>query len=135
MKNIQKYYDNTENCLANKNVRKFINMKTHVGRAVELGCGAGRDTIYLIQNNWNVLAIDKEDVADRIKNRLEKQEYLDKFRFQKQDFENIVLEENDLVVANYCLPFCNRDKFQELWEKIRKSISMKRIFCGKFLWC
>lgn len=134
MKNIQKYYENTENSPVNKNVKKFINMEIPAGKAVELGCGAGRDTVYLIQNNWNVLAIDREDVADRIKNRLGEQERLNKFRFQKQNFENIVLEENDLLVANYCLPFCNKDNFQELWEKIKKSISINRIFCREFFW-
>lgn len=76
MGNIHKYYDNTENNLPSKNIVKFINLKTSQGKAIELGCGAGRDTIYLIKNNWNVLAIDREDVEDRIKSRLGEQEYL-----------------------------------------------------------
>lgn len=129
MENIKKYYENTENSPPNKNIRKFLEMGTPIGKAIELGCGAGRDTIYLIKNNWNVLAIDREDVEDRIKRRLDKQEYIDRFRFQKQDFENLVLEENDLVVANYTLPFCSVNKFAEMWNKIKTSISPNRIFC------
>ena len=31
-----------------------------------------------------------------------------------QDFENLQLEENNLIVANYSLPFCKKDKFEEL---------------------
>ena len=132
MRKIQKYYDNTENNPPSKNIVKFINLKTPQGKAIELGCGAGRDTIYLIKNNWNVLAIDREDVEDRIKSRLGEQEYLERFRFQKQDFENLVLEENDLVVANYSLSFCNKNQFQELWNTIKNSILKNGYFVGNF---
>ena len=34
--------------------------------AIDLGCGAGRDTIYLLHNGWKVLAIDKEDTKEFI---------------------------------------------------------------------
>ena len=88
----------------------------------------GNDTVYLIKNGWNVLAIDREDVENRIKKRL-KQEEIDRFKFQRQDFENVVLPENNLLVANFSLPFCNKDKFNELWNKVEKSILPNRIFC------
>ena len=103
-------------------------IKCNPSKAIELGCGAGNDTVYLIKNNWNVLAIDRENVEDRIRKRLNEEE-IKRFRFQRQDFENIVLEENNLLVANFCLPFCNKNRFYELWDKINKSILPNRIFC------
>lgn len=133
MKNIQKYYDNTEIDLPHKNVKIFIDMQPNIGNAIELGCGAGRDTVYLIKNNWNVLAIDKEEVKDRILKRLNLDQ-VKMFRFEKQDFENVTLENNNLIVANFSLPFCNKNKFNELWNKIHNSIMPGRIFCGEFLW-
>lgn len=133
MRNIKKYYDNTEMNPPNKNVKKFVEIESNAGKAIELGCGAGRDTVYLIKNKWNVLAIDRENVEDRIIKRLDEEE-LKRFKFQRQDFENIVLEENNLVVANFCLPFCNKNKFYELWDKINKSILPNRIFCREFFW-
>lgn len=133
MKNIEKYYDNTEIDLPHKNIKKFIEMKTNIGNAIDLGCGAGRDTVYLIRNKWNVLAIDRENVEDRIRKRLNQDE-LKRFRFQRQDFENVVLEENNLFVANFSLPFCNKNKFKQLWDKINKSILPNRIFCRKLFW-
>jgi len=35
-----------------------------------------------------------------------------------------------LIIANYCLPFCNKDKFEELWNKIKMSILNKGSFIG-----
>ena len=128
MRNIEKYYDNTEIDLPHKNVAKFIEIESNVGNAIDIGCGAGRDTVCLIKNGWNVLAIDRENVENRIKKRL-KQEEFDKFKFKRQDFENVVLTENNLLVANFSLPFCNKDKFNELWNKVEKSILPNRILC------
>ena len=126
---MEKYYNNTENAQPNKTIIYFINkINPMPGNAIELGCGAGRDTKYLIKKGWNVLAIDREDVENRIKKRL-KQEELDRFEFQRQDFENVVLPENNLLVANFSLPFCNKDKFNELWNKVEKSILPNRILC------
>ena len=119
MESIQKYYDNTQSDKPRNNVEYFINeIQCNSGNAIELGCGAGNDTVYLIKNNWNVLAIDREDVKERIAKRLTKEE-LAKFKFQKQNF----------IVANYSLSFCNKNKFSKLWNKINDSIFTNRIFC------
>lgn len=132
MKNIEKYYNNTESEKPRNNVQHFIDkLKCNPGKAIELGCGAGNDTVYLIKNSWNVLAIDIEDVKERISKRLNNEE-LEKFRFQKQNFESLELEKNDLIIANYCLPFCHKDKFEELWYKIKMSILDKGYFVGNF---
>ena len=129
MESIKKYYDNTQSDKPRNNVEYFINeIQCNSGNAIELGCGAGNDTVYLIKNNWNVLAIDREDVKERIAKRLTKEE-LAKFKFQKQDFETLKLKENNLIVANYSLSFCNKNRFSELWNKINDSIFTNRIFC------
>ena len=84
--------------------------------------------MYIKKNGWKVKEIEREDVDNRIKKRL-KQEELDRFKFQRQDFENVVLPENNLLVANFSLPFCYKDKFKKLWNKIEKSILPNRILC------
>ena len=111
----------------------FTKIEKCTGNVIELGCGVGTDTIYLIRKGWNVLAIDREDVKERIINRLNKDE-LKRFKFSRQDFEDIILEENNLIVANFSLPFCKKDKFNELWNKLVNSILPGRILCWKFLW-
>lgn len=132
MKKIEKYYNNTEAEKPRNNVRYFIEkMKCNSGKAIELGCGAGNDTVYLIKNNWKVLAIDRENVEERIAKRLNDKE-LEKFTFQQQNFESLELEKSNLIVANYCLPFCNKNKFEELWNKIESSITNEGYFVGNF---
>ncbi len=131
-KNIEKYYDNTENEMPNYTVKKFIELNVEPGNAVELGCGAGRDTVYLIRNGWNVLAIDREDVETRIVSKLLVEE-LEQFEFFKQRFEAIKLENSNLVVANFSLPFCNKNDFKKLWDKINQSILNDGYFVGNFL--
>ena len=50
MNKTQKYYDNTTFDYPRKNVKFFIeNIKVEPGKAIELGCGAGSDTRYLIK--------------------------------------------------------------------------------------
>lgn len=130
---MKKYYKNTENALPNIIIRKFIEMKIKPSNAIDLGCGAGRDTIYLIKNGWNVLSIDKEDTGKFISSKLNEEE-IKRFRFVRQDFENIELEKNNLLVANFSIPFCKKDCFNELWNKITNSILKERILCGNFFW-
>lgn len=131
---MDKYYDITETKPPNKIVKYFIeNIAVSPTKAIELGCGAGRDTIYLIKNGWNVLAIDKSDVEERISKRMNSEE-LKRFRFSKQKFEEVELEEVNLIVANFSLSFCDNNKFNELWHKIENRILPSRVFCRKYIW-
>lgn len=131
MENIKKFYENTKNAMPHDNIKKFIEMKIKNGNAIDLGCGAGRDTIFLIKNNWNVTAIDKEDTKNIIEASLNEEE-LKKFKFICQNFENIQLEKNDLIISNFSIPFCNKNYFSDFWNKIVNSLNNGRILCRKF---
>lgn len=131
MEYIMKYYKNTENDLPHPIVRKFIKMNIKLGKAVDLGCGAGKDTIYLIKNGWEVVSIDKENTKSFISNKLNNDE-LKRFRFSIQKFENINLEKNNLVIAILSIPLCNKYYFNEFWNKIKDSISKDGYFVGNF---
>ncbi len=131
MKNIEKYYDNTKNAKANYTVRKFIELNVEPGNAVDIGCGAGRDTVCLIKKGWNVLAIDIENVESLITSKLSEKE-LKQFKFSRQKFEYIELEKNNLIVANFSLSFCNKNNFKKLWDKINDSMLKEGYFVGNF---
>lgn len=132
MENAFKYYNKTKNSNIPKNLKTFVDMKINPGICIDLGCGAGRDSIFLIKNGWKVIAIDKEDTEKMIRSSLqeEEQNYLE---FIKQDFENnIILQSCNLLVANSSLSFCNRKNFDDLWKKIVDSISKDGYFVGNF---
>ena len=131
MGDMEKYYKNTENALPNPIIQKFISMNIKPENAIELGGGAGRDTVYLIRNGWNVFAIDKEDTEQIISNKLNDEE-LKRFRFDSQNFENIKLEKAKLLVANFSIPFCRKDCFNQFWSKIVDSILKNGYFVGNF---
>ncbi len=133
MENIEKFYENTKNAMPHDNIKKFVEMKTKTGKAIDLGCGAGRDTIFLIKNNWNVTAIDREDTQNIIEANLNTED-LKKFKFMFQNFENINLYKSDLIVSNFSIPFCSKNYFNDFWNKIVNSINNGRILCWKFFW-
>ena len=133
VENIEKFYENTKNAMPHDNIKKFVEMKTKTGKAIDLGCGAGRDTIFLIKNNWNVTAIDREDTQNIIEANLNTED-LKKFKFMFQNFENINLYKSDLIVSNFSIPFCSKNYFNDFWNKIVNSINNGRILCWKFFW-
>ena len=47
---------------------------------------------------------------------------------------NIELEKNNLLVANFSIPFCNKDYFNEFWNKISNSILQERILRWELFW-
>lgn len=133
MGNIEEFYKNTKNALPHENVKEFISLNIKSGKAIDLGCGAGRDSIFLIKNNWNVTSIDLKNTQSFITEKLSAEE-LKRFKFIQTSFENLNLEKNNLVVANYSLPFCKKVFFPILWNKINSSIQKNRLFCWEFFW-
>ncbi len=128
MDNIKEYYENTKDSFPHQIVKKFMKMNIKPKKAIDLGCGAGRDTIYLIKNGWNVLAIDRENTKELISSKLDSKE-LQRFKFQCQDFESIKLNKNSLLVANFSIPFCNKNYFEKFWNEISNSILKERLLC------
>lgn len=132
MNNWDKYHKITNNKPPRKNIIKFIDKYNDLtGNAIDLGCGGGCDTIYLIEHSWNVLSIDSTDVENIIRNKLsyEKQ---NKFNFQVQKFEELHLPKCDLIISNNALPFCNKKYFYNMWKEISNSINSNGFFVGNF---
>lgn len=126
------YHKITNNQPPAKNIVNFIKKHKELsGNAIDLGCGAGYDTIYLLENNWNVLAIDGTDVESIIRSKLTS-EMQNRLIFQVQQFENLSLPKCDLIFSNNSLPFCNKKKFKEMWNEICNSINEGGFFVGNF---
>ena len=71
MQNWIQYYDKTKKEYPRNNVKFLIDsLNFKPTDAIDLGCGQGNDTVYLINNDFKVLGIDKENVEDIIRARL-----------------------------------------------------------------
>ena len=132
-RNKEEYYNITKNAKPHLNVLNFLNFNVLPGKAVDLGCGAGRDTIELLKNNWKVLSIDKEDTESIIREQLNQKES-ENFKFEKCFFGEMNLPKVNLIVANFSLPFSKKEFFNDIWKNITNSLSNERLFCWKFLW-
>lgn len=133
MNDIEKFLENTKDLLPHKNVQIFCKNNREKGIAIDFGCGAGRDTIYLIKNGWDVISIDKENTRTLIEQNLSEEEKRH-FKFLQSEFEDCKIEKNNLFVANFSIPFCKKECFVQLWNNIVNSIKENRIFYRKLLW-
>lgn len=105
--------------------------KNHeIKNAIDLGCGSGNESVYLLKKGVNVTCIDYKLNKSYILDRLNDDE-IKLVSFIESSFEDVVLPKNDLVMAFFSIPFCNPDNFDELWDKIYDSIEVNGYFIGQ----
>lgn len=126
-----KYYEITNIDKPHPLLKDFINNINLKGNAIDLGCGSGRDSIFLVKNGWNVIAIDKEDTLKYIKKYINKKEE-SKIKFINKSFTEVELVESDLIISFFALSFCKPEDFQNLWMKIKNSLRPNGFFIGNF---
>jgi len=106
-----------------------INLVNHLDkcsgkRALDLGCGAGRNTIYLAQNSFSVDALDIAQIAlDALHVELEKENLSKKVNIKLSDLDEFEVKENFYDLALMC-NFLDRN----LIEKVKQSLSINGIF-------
>jgi tellurite methyltransferase len=111
-------------------VERAITMLGYKGHALDLGCGAGRDTRYLLSQGWRVTAVDREADAIALLAELP-QENLTSVQSSIQDF-SFEPEEYDVVSAQFSLPFLPRTVFFESFRRLRSAIKPGGLFVGQF---
>ena len=101
-----------------------------VNNCIDLGCGSGNETVYMIKRGIKVLAIDKQLNKEFILSRLEEKEK-NSVSFLESNFENIELPKTDCVTAFFSIPFCNPKDFNNLWNKIYEALNENGYFVGQ----
>ncbi len=104
------------------------------GIVADLGAGAGRDTIYLLDQGWKVYAMDIESMAVQI--ILERAKETDEGNLLTEvapfHLMNNCPENVDIMNASYSLPFCSNEFFDPSWEKVVKNLRSGGLFVGQF---
>ncbi|MDP1879391.1 MAG: hypothetical protein Q8K60_00460 [Parachlamydiaceae bacterium] len=130
------YYLNTIHTEPHKTLilaLKYFQLENNIGNAVDLGAGAGRDTIFLLKAGWQVFALDAEQLSiDVIINQIDS-ELLSNLKVAVVPFsEMIIPNELNLINASYSLPFCKPEDFALCWKKIMNGLIIGGRFCGQF---
>lgn len=103
--------------------------------ALDLGCGTGRDTLYLLEQGWTVIALDNEPVAlfDLTEKTASLENCSQKLIPYLGNFETDPFPQNlQLINASYAIPFCHPDYFADMWQKITESLASSGTFVGQF---
>jgi len=115
--------------------QKAVSFFSHPGLAIDFGCGCGNDSAFLLQIGWTVWAIDGEPLAiDILKKRKDIPQqsllFANSERFEEINWNN--LPKVDLFLAVNSLPFCKKEKFNEVWSRVTETIQSKGRFAGHF---
>lgn len=134
--NWKSYFKERSNLIPRESVLKALEIFESENKskkklfAADIGCGHGTDTIELLRRGWKVHAIDKERTGLTILKKSIDAKLKKNLITSRQEFETIKLDKYDLVNAGYSIPFCRPENFEELWNKIMKSIKKGGRFSG-----
>jgi SAM-dependent methyltransferase len=100
------------------------------GRALDLGAGAGRDTRYMLEQGFDVTAVDAEPGAMALLAALP-QEHLQVVQssFEDFDFASAIY---DLISAQFALPFMPKERFATVFGRLKAALAPGGVFAGQF---
>ncbi|MDD4164175.1 MAG: class I SAM-dependent methyltransferase [Eubacteriales bacterium] len=125
----------TQNTMPDENLVKFLNNEKSIKSTIELGCGEGRNAIYMAQQGISVTAYDISSVAIENAKKIVKDDNIN-VNFICQDvLKKIVTGEYDFVYDSgmlHHLPPHRRITYIELLQKILKPSGYFGLTC--FAW-
>jgi len=99
------------------------------GWAYDLGCGTGSDAHFLLKKGWNVLAVDREDMAiQTLKKDCSK---FNQLICLQEDFTNLVFQSSKLIHGTYSFGFAGEEGFYNLWRKMVESLQSGGTISGE----
>ena len=101
------------------------------GLALDLGCGTGRDTLVLLEQGWQVLALDAEPEALSALRERTPALLQGRLETRQARFETANLPRCDLLNSSFALPFCEPAHFPALWNGITAAVRPGGLFCGQ----
>ena len=86
-------------------------------QAIDLGCGAGKETLAMLRAGWNVHAVDSlPDTRERLQGIAPE---VGRLSIEVRAFQDLrVLPPAELIFAGYSLPFIHPDTFGGFWAVV-----------------
>ncbi|MGF1684530.1 class I SAM-dependent methyltransferase [Photobacterium minamisatsumaniensis] len=112
---------------------EFLGSNANKKVAVDCACGAGRDTLYLLENGYDVYAFDNDIPRLEALSAHPLTSDNPNLNIQISSFADFEFPRAHLINASACLFFSTETDFNILWENIQDSLSVDGIFCGHFL--
>ena len=98
------------------------------GDALDVGAGAGRDSIHLLSRGWRVTAVDSSPWSVEALRRVDSSG----LRVVASAIEDFVPETYDLVNAQYSLPFVPAPAFEPTIRRLRDAVRPGGVMCALF---
>jgi len=98
--------------------------------AVDLGCGAGRDTRELLRRGWRVLATDMTPEGPERLWELTPEADRERLETEVSRLQDFEIPGCDLINANLILPFQPADDYEATWARILAAIPVGGRFSG-----
>ncbi len=114
---------------AKKALELFASRK---GFAVDIGCGAGADSLLMLDADWKVMALDYNTLGINIVYEGLEGERKGNLIIVEDRFENMKLPICNWLNASFALPFVQAKDYPEVWKKVKDAIEIGGRFSGTF---
>ncbi|GIG65648.1 class I SAM-dependent methyltransferase [Phytomonospora endophytica] len=102
------------------------------GRALDLGFGAGNESVDLLDRGWDLTAVDSTPKAiDNLRERAEGRP--GRLTLIEARLADVPLPTVDYIYAGYSLFFTEPERFDGLWASIRAALAPGGVFAGHLL--
>lgn len=126
--NWEEFYHITKNNPPWPRLVRAVSLLGHAGEALDLGCGGGRDTRYLLARGFQVTAVDNEAASLTALANLP----TERLHLVQSTFEHFKFASYDLINAHFALPFTHKEQFSTVFARLKAALKSGGIFVGQF---
>lgn len=126
-RNAKEFFTDTFSANMNEALERFLKMLKVGDKVLDLGCGSGRDSLYIMKKGFDVVAIDGSEQMCKVATE-ELGQKVECIGFEDLSYDN----EFDGIWACASLLHIEKENQIEIWLKIKKSLKQKGIIYASY---